>query len=118
MPNDCRENKSAYQCTQRLLEEENPIEQIEFFDLNQSMNNGGGPACLRLRVVLDEAQQAAIHQGVVLTDDLYEKLVDWVNTNYREQIAPEDLRDPKLVDESRRALEALEKLLAMPLLDE
>ena len=71
-----------------------------------------------MRVVLDEAQQAAIHQGVVLTDDLYEKLVDWVNTNYREQIAPEDLRDPKLVDESRRALEALEKLLAMPLLDE
>lgn len=117
-PTNCRENKSAYQCTQRLLEEENPIEQIEFFDLNQSMNNGGGPACLRLRVVLDEAQQAAIHQDVVLTDDLYEKLVDWVNTNYREQIAPEDLRDPKLVDESRRALEALEKLLAMPLLDE
>ncbi|MFK7769667.1 MAG: N-succinylarginine dihydrolase [Mariniblastus sp.] len=110
-PTNCRENPSAYQCTQRLLQEENPIDQIEFFDLNQSMNNGGGPACLRLRVVLSQAEQSAIHQGVVLTDELYDKLVAWVNANYREQIVPDDLRDPKLVDETRTAMDQLSKIL-------
>jgi succinylarginine dihydrolase len=120
-PIECRENEAAHRCTERVLSEENPIDEVAFLDLRQSMNNGGGPACLRLRVVLTEAQQSAIHPGVVLTDVCYEKLVDWVNTNYREQLVPDDLRDPKLIDESLTAMERLAKILELPastLLDE
>ncbi len=49
---------------------------MEVFDVKQSMRNGGGPACLRLRVVLSDEERRAINQGVVLTDALYEKALD------------------------------------------
>lgn len=113
-PVECRENESAQNCTEQLLSETNPIDQVLFLDLRQSMNNGGGPACLRLRVVLTEPQATAIHQGVVFTDALYEKLTKWVGANYRDHLLPEDLRDPKLVDESLQAMEELAGILDLP----
>lgn len=120
-PVECQENEAARRCTQRILSETNPVDDIAFLDLRQSMNNGGGPACLRLRVVMSEAEQAAIHQGVVLTEELYAKLMVWINSNYREQLVPDDLRDPDLIDESLTAIEELARILDLPpkvLLDE
>ena len=113
-PLDCQENRSAHRCLQRLVSEDNPVDQVEFFDLRQSMNNGGGPACLRLRVVLTEAQQTHIHQGVILNDQLHDQLVAWVNKHYREELKPDDLRDPKLLDETRTAIAALATILDLP----
>ena len=78
------------------------------------MNNGGGPACLRLRVVLTAQQQATIHQGVVWSDQLHQDLVAWVESNYREQLAPDDLRDPDLIDESLEAMKQLAGILDLP----
>lgn len=112
-PVECQENEAARKCTQRIIDGGNRVDEVVFLDLRQSMNNGGGPACLRLRVVLTEEQQAAIHQGVVLTDRLYADLVKWVNANYREQLSADDLRDPDLVDESARAMEELGKILGV-----
>ena len=113
-PTECEENASAQRCTQRLLSENNPIDQVKFLDLKQSMNNGGGPACLRLRVVLDEAQQAAVHQGVLFSNKLHEQLCDWVNKHYRDELSADDLRDPKLIDESYQAIEQLADILELP----
>ena len=113
-PLECQENPSALACTQRIVAESNPVDQVVFLDLRQSMNNGGGPACLRLRVVLNEQQQAQIHQGVVFNDALYGRLVDWVNQHYRDRLVPDDLRDPNLVDESLGAIEELARILEMP----
>jgi succinylarginine dihydrolase len=112
-PIECQENEVAHRCTERILGEDNPVDEVAFLELRQSMNNGGGPACLRLRVALTEAQQAAIHPGVILTDALYEKLVAWVGSNYREQILPDDLRDPSLIDESLTAIEQLAGILEL-----
>ena len=113
-PIEVQENDAARRCTERLINEENPVDNVSFLDLRQSMNNGGGPACLRLRVVLNESQQAAIHQGVVLTDSLYQQLTAWTESNYREQLVPNDLRDPKLIDESLSAMESLARILGVP----
>ncbi len=113
-PIEVKENENARRCTERLISENNPVDDVAFLDLRQSMNNGGGPACLRLRVVLDEDQQASIHQGVILTDSLYEQLKSWVESNYREQLIPDDLRDPKLFDESLSAMESLARILDLP----
>lgn len=113
-PIECQEVESARKCTQRILQEENRVDEVVFLDLRQSMNNGGGPACLRLRVVLTDEQQAAMHSGVVLTESLYLELVDWVNSNYREQLSADDLRDPALVDESLTAMEQLAGILQLP----
>ena len=113
-PQECRENPSANRCIDQLIDQPGPIESVEFLNLRQSMNNGGGPACLRLRVVLTPSQQAAIHQGIVWSDRLYEQLVGWVKTNYREQLAPDDLRDPDLIRESLDAIKGLAKILDLP----
>ncbi len=113
-PMDCKKNEHAFACTQRLIADENPVDSVEFLDLRQSMNNGGGPACLRLRVVLNEAQQQAVHQGVIFTESLYTRLVDWVQTYYREQLSPDDLADPALVAETRAAMTALAGILELP----
>ena len=78
------------------------------------MNNGGGPACLRLRVVMNEAQQASVHQGVLFSVELHKELCEWVNTNYRDELSADDLRDPNLIDESYQAIERLAGILQLP----
>jgi succinylarginine dihydrolase len=80
------------------------------------MRNGGGPACLRLRVVLTDAEIARVHQGVLLTDALHAKLTQWVQKHYREQLTPADLADPKLLEESRAALDELSGILDIGLI--
>ncbi len=113
-PIEVKKNDAARSCTERLISESNPVDTVQFLDLRQSMNNGGGPACLRLRVVLNEEQQASVHQGIVLTDSRYKQLTSWVNSSYREQLTPNDLRDPKLIDESLSAMESLATILDLP----
>jgi len=96
-----------------VLAIDNPIKTVHFVDCHQSMLNGGGPACLRLRVVLTEAELKACHQGVFLTDALYERLVVWVKKHYRDRLYHEDLRDPSLLRESQEALDELTAILGL-----
>jgi len=98
----------------RLIASNGPIAQMLTLDLRQSMRNGGGPACLRLRVPLTTDERNAVSARVFLDDALAADLERWINAHYRDRIAPSDLRDPKLLDESRRALDALTSLLALP----
>ena len=113
-PQEARDIATSYQCTQRILSEENPVDRVEFLDLRQSMNNGGGPACLRLRVVLTDEQLAAVHQSVLFNDALYERLTGWVNSHYRDELAPDDLRDPDLITEVDAAFVELQDILQLP----
>jgi succinylarginine dihydrolase len=78
------------------------------------MQNGGGPACLRLRVALTEDQLACVHPGVRFTNALHGHLLAWVERHYREKLELDDLRDPKLLEESRDALQALSAILQLP----
>jgi len=114
VPGECQQNPAVARYLQRLLAEPGPVAEVLGFDLHQSMRNGGGPACLRLRVVLTAQQAAAMHQGVVLTDELYGRLVAWVERHYRDRLMPDDLADPALAREMRTALEALEQVLGLP----
>lgn len=92
----------------------NPIASYRSFDLRQSMRNGGGPACLRLRVVLTEQEQAALRGRVLVDDELLEDLGGWVEEHYRDELTPDDLANPALVGETDRALGALSRLLELP----
>jgi len=114
-PIECREHAGVAKFIQSVIESENSIESVHYLDVRQSMRNGGGPACLRLRVVLTESELALVHPGVLLTDTLYAELVAWVNRCYREELRPEDLADPLLAREAWDAMEALSPLLKLPL---
>jgi succinylarginine dihydrolase len=111
-PLECAENEKTDHLLQSIIADTgNPIRRLHYVDTRQSMRNGGGPACLRLRVVLTGDEMALSHQGVYLTETLYNDLKLWANRFYRDRLHPDDLADPALADESRTALDALTQLL-------
>ena len=110
-PEECREIEPVRRWLEAHVGAGQPISSVRTFDLRQSMQNGGGPACLRLRVVLTEAERAAVNPACVMNDSLYGRLVSWVETRYRDRLAADDLADPKLLDESRAALDELTEIL-------
>lgn len=113
VPMECRESASVHAYLQKLEAGNTAIGEVCYFDLRQSMNNGGGPACLRLRVVMSEAQQSALHANVLLNEGLYKQLRQWVEKHYRDELAPSDLADPSLLVECRTALDELSQLLRL-----
>ena len=110
-PTEARDTASTRDYCERLTEGNGPIGRVEYVDVRQSMRNGGGPACLRLRVVMTEAERVACHQGVLLTDAKIDALQAVVRRTYRDRLAPEDLADPGFADECRTAREELLRVL-------
>ncbi|TCK08404.1 N-succinylarginine dihydrolase [Marinobacterium mangrovicola] len=110
-PTESRDNPKVHSYLQQL--EGREIDQIEFCDLRQSMANGGGPACLRLRVVLTEGELANVNPAVLMDERLYASLRDWVERYYPEQLMPADLADPVLLTTGREALDSLTQLLGL-----
>lgn len=113
VPGECREIESVSRYLDGLVAGDGPITAVEVFDVKQSMRNGGGPACLRLRVVLRDDELQAMHQGVLLTDDLYQRLTAWVEAHYRDRLTQTDLADPLLLQECRHALDELTGILGL-----
>ncbi|WP_369602192.1 N-succinylarginine dihydrolase [Hahella sp. SMD15-11] len=110
VPQECETHPRVKAYLDSLVGSGGPIREVRVFDLKQSMRNGGGPACLRLRVVLTDAQLAAVTPGVMMSEALYEQLVAWVERHYRDQILPRDLADPSLLNECRTALDELTQI--------
>ena len=112
-PTETRDNPRSHAVAERLAASNGPIGKVEYVDVRQSMRNGGGPACLRLRVVLAEAEQAATNPAMRLTDDLHARLSAWGTKHYRDRLTPADLAGPDLLEESRVALDELTGLLGL-----
>lgn len=110
-PMHCHDNPRVKAYLDGLLRQNTPIKQVKYFDVNESMKNGGGPACLRLRVALTDEELAAVNPNCVMNDALYDNLTKWVNKHYRDELHFDDLRDPNLLIESRTALDQLTQLL-------
>jgi succinylarginine dihydrolase len=89
------------------------VEQVVYVDVNDSMRNGGGPACLRFRVQLTQAERAAVLPRVFFDDTLDKALGAWIERHYRDRLTVDDLRDPALLQETRRALDELTGLLEL-----
>ncbi len=113
VPGECEQVAPVWQYLQSLLASSPIIDELKVFDLRQSMHNGGGPACLRLRVVMNEAEQAAFNQSTRMSDTLYPRLVEWVERHYRDRLLPSDLADPQLMNESFTALDELSQILQL-----
>lgn len=110
-PTETRDNPRSHAVAQGLAASNGPIGHVEYVDVRQSMRNGGGPACLRLRVVLTEAELAATNTAMRLTDALHARLSDWGRRWYRDSLTAHDLADPALLDETRGALDELTQVL-------
>ncbi|MEM7628757.1 MAG: N-succinylarginine dihydrolase [Planctomycetota bacterium] len=91
-----------------------PIARVEYLDVRESMRNGGGPACLRLRVVLTPDELAGVHDPCLVDDARLDALEALVGEAWPESIAPGELRDHRLVRHCLDALDRLASLLQLP----
>lgn len=118
-PLEAWETPSARAFLQRVVEGDatpdgpNPVSSVEAVDVNASMNNGGGPACLRLRVRMTDEERTALTGRVLYDPTLDGELRRWVDRHYRDRMTLEDLADPALLREVYTALDELTQILAL-----
>lgn len=111
-PLECEQQPNIKRFIEDILaDEDNPIVKVHYMDLKQSMKNGGGPACLRLRIILQEEELAAMHQGVIVNENLLNQLETWVQRHYRTELHADDLDDKQLIYECLTALDELSSIL-------
>ncbi|MCG3759574.1 N-succinylarginine dihydrolase [Vibrio cincinnatiensis] len=113
VPEECRKNVRVWTYLNHLMESGGPINEVKVFDLRESMANGGGPACLRLRVVLNPSELKATNPNALLDDHLYHLLTGWVKKHYRDRLGESDLADPSLLNENRTALDELTQIMKL-----
>lgn len=93
LPSEARENISVWRYLTDLVAGNGPIRRLCPVDVRQSMANGGGPACLRLRVVADPAN---VDQRFLATAEKLEAISRVVTEYWPEAINPDQLSDPGL----------------------
>ena len=106
-PAECGEIPNAKRALDRIADGTTPIDAVLLMDVRESMRNGGGPACLRLRVPLSGGDSSLPHPGFLWTPERDPWLRAWVERWYPESLAPDDLADPALLRSTRDALDAL-----------
>ena len=109
-PIECQTLPNAQKVIQKWLTQD-IIQQVQFIDLSQSMHNGGGPACLRLRVVLSAEQMSNINPKLWITQETVKWLTDWIEHYYPDSLMLDDLRDSQLVQQCIAADAALQAYL-------
>jgi succinylarginine dihydrolase len=113
-PSECGENPRVRAAIDRVVADPgNPLARAVYMDVRESMRNGGGPACLRLRVPVTDRDLAAVNRAVLLDAAKLAELRAWVARRYRESLRADDLADPALLRESRDALDELTRILAL-----
>jgi succinylarginine dihydrolase len=103
-PTECRDTPSVRAWIDGHLAGNGAIRQVHYVDVRQSMANGGGPACLRLRVQCDPAE---VDPRFLVDDAKLDRLSDVIGSAWPEEIATEDLQAPALVADVERARDAL-----------
>jgi succinylarginine dihydrolase len=104
LPTEARETPSVWRWIERHLAGNGPIRRVELVDVRQSMANGGGPACLRLRVVADPA---TVDERFLVDDSKLDRIAQVIRQDWPEQIAHHELQRPSLIADIERARAAL-----------
>ncbi|HAD16675.1 MAG TPA: succinylarginine dihydrolase [Erythrobacter sp.] len=112
VPSECQESTSVWSWCERMLASNGPIRHVIPVDVRQSMANGGGPACLRLRVVADPA---TVDARFMLDEAKAERLEAVIAQMWPETIQPDEIGTEAL---AAKVIEAREALLAVLSLDE
>lgn len=112
VPEECRESAAVWRWCEAMLASNGPIRQVIPVDVRQSMANGGGPACLRLRVVADPA---TVDQRFLLDDAKAQRIESVIAEMWPETIRPDQIGDGDL---AATVLDAREALLGVLGLDE
>jgi succinylarginine dihydrolase len=104
VPEECRESAAVWRWCETMMASNGPIRQVIPVDVRQSMANGGGPACLRLRVVCDPAR---VDPRFLLDEAKADRIERVIADAWPEQIDPADLDSESLAESVTAARYAL-----------
>jgi succinylarginine dihydrolase len=93
LPTEARDTPSVWAWLQDTIANNGPIRQIELVDVRESMANGGGPACLRLRVVADPG---TVDPRFMVDNAKLDGIAAVIEQNWPETIDLDQLADPEL----------------------
>lgn len=108
VPAETRANPAAWHWIERHLRGNGPIRRVEVVDVRESMANGGGPACLRLRVVCDPA---TVDPRFIMDDAMLDRIAAVVERHWPEAIGQREIGDPALIARIEGARTALLEVL-------
>lgn len=110
--------KAAKLMDKIAADDHNPIALVHYANLRQSMNNGGGPACLRLRVPMNAGQLSAIKKNVnVIADEkLLTDMTRLIEKHYPEKVMAQDLANIKLYESCKAAIAEMAALMKLPVI--
>lgn len=111
LPGEAQDNARVWAAVQAIVAGNNPIAEAIVVDVRESMRNGGGPACLRLRVPVSEAAKAGIDPRFLLDERRWDALAELVERHWPERIDTRELADRALWDAVGAAHDALDALL-------
>ena len=109
-PTECRETPAVWAWIERHVAGNGPIRRVEIVDVRQSMANGGGPACLRLRVVADPAD---VDPRFMVDDARLDAVADVIRTRWPVEIGNDELQSPVLICDVEAARAALLETLGL-----
>src|SRR5690606_6991955 len=110
LPSEARETPSVWRWLDRHAAGNGPIRRLEVVDVRESMANGGGPACLRLRVVADPA---TIDPRFLVDFDRLDAIEGVVRAHWPEQISQAEIGDPDLIARIENARRELLQMLGI-----
>jgi succinylarginine dihydrolase len=104
LPTEAQANLNVWGWLEEHVAGNGPIRRLVPVDVRQSMANGGGPACLRLRVVADPT---TVDPRFIADETKLDRMADVIAEHWPESIAPDQLADPALVEHVQKARLAL-----------
>ncbi|MEQ1538418.1 MAG: N-succinylarginine dihydrolase, partial [Sphingorhabdus sp.] len=104
LPTEAQNNANVWGWLQEHVAGNGPIRKLVPVDVRQSMANGGGPACLRLRVVADPA---TVDSRFMADEAKLDRMAEVIAAHWPESISPAQLGDPTLVAQVKAARLAL-----------
>ena len=109
-PTECRETPSVAAWIERHLASNGAIRRVNFVDVRQSMANGGGPACLRLRVACDPAE---VDPRFLVDEAKLDQLVELIAAQWPEEVVSNEIQSAQLLADIERARLSLLDLLGL-----
>jgi len=104
LPAEAQGNMAVWSWLESMVAGNGPIRRLCVVDVRQSMANGGGPACLRLRVVADSA---TVDPRFLVDEKKLERIAALIEAWWPERIDPADLANPELQGRIAAARSAL-----------
>jgi len=114
LPSEARHTPSVWNWLQDHIAGNGPIRRLEVVDVRQSMANGGGPACLRLRVVADPA---TVDPRFLADDARLDRIAAVIAAHWPEDIPQDAIADPALIARIETARAVLLAELGVELID-